>query len=269
MRKGNTLVNVLYWLCNISFYLLIVLFIFTQVFEVLGRNIKFGNGTLGTHNSFMYQVPVKFQINPKKPIFSNTLYEKKMEGIASDGGKYYSGTRHYSKPLTAEDSLNFKTIVSIKNKGLIDQYEFLSPTFLSKGYVNIKPKTLLNKIIIVVRTYLNLIVLILVFFFLKTIFKELKTKFQFSNKLSKFIKIVGALLVFNVLLDLVSSYILGSALPIIKIEPIDRNLRYVDLYMNPRLEFDLVLFLTGLSLIILSILLKEGYRIKQENDLTI
>ncbi len=40
MKKGNTLVSTLYSICNISFYLLIILFAFTLTFEVLGKNIK-------------------------------------------------------------------------------------------------------------------------------------------------------------------------------------------------------------------------------------
>ncbi|BAO75792.1 DUF2975 domain-containing protein [Winogradskyella sp. PG-2] len=82
-------------------------------------------------------------------------------------------------------------------------------------------------------------------------------------------KTIGALLVFKILFATISGFILGLALPYISIEPMNIELKYANISMNPRLEFDFVLFLMGLSLFILSELLKEGNRIQQENDLTI
>lgn len=269
MKKGNSLISTLYGLCNVCFYLLILLFAFTVTFQILGKNVKLGNGTLGNYNSFMYQVPVNFQISPEKPMFNNLLSKKTGEDIDINGREYSSGTLEYVKPLTSKDSTTFKTIVSIHNNDMTDYYEFVSPRFIGDGYVNIKSKTLLNKIIMFIRAYINFILLIVIFFFLKTIFKELRSNFQFSDKLSKLIKTIGALLVFKVLFVTVSGFILGLALPYISIEPINLQLKYANISMNPRLEFDFVLFLIGLSLIILNVLLKEGNRIQQENELTI
>lgn len=269
MKKGNTLVSTLYGLCNLCFYLLILLFVFTVTFQILGKNVKIDNGTLGNYNSFIYQVPVKFQINPEKPIFNNRLYKKTYEGVDNNGREYSSGTSEYVKPLTAQDSINFKTVVSIHNSEMTNSYEFISPRFTGDGYVNIKSKTLLNKLIMFFRAYINFILLIVIFFFLKSIFRELRKNFQFSDKLSKLIKTIGVLLVFKVLFVTVSGFILGLALPYISIVPINIELKYANISMNPRLEFDFVLFLMGLSLFILSTLLKEGNRIQEENELTI
>ncbi len=269
MKKGNTLVNILYWLCNISFYLLVLLILYVLAFGAFTDDGKWGNLRAGIHHSNGYQVLVKFQISPERPMLNNFIYSKKNEGININGQKYSNGTLEYVKPLTAVDSLNFKTKISLHNNGMVDYYDITKSVFSGDGYITVKPKTLVNKIIIVFRTYLNLVVLILVFFFLKKIFKALKTNFEFSHRLSKLIKTTGALLIFKVLLESVSGFILGIVLPYISIEPFDYNMKYVNISINPRLEFDFTLFLIGLALIILSTLLKEGNRIQQENDLTI
>jgi len=39
--------------------------------------------------------------------------------------------------------------------------------------------------------------------------------------------------------------------------------------MNPRLDFDFILLFVGLSIIVLSSLLRNGDKLQQENDLTI
>ncbi|BAO75791.1 hypothetical protein [Winogradskyella sp. PG-2] len=173
MKKNNSLISTLYRLCNGCFYLLILFFVFTVTFQILGKNVKFDSGTLGNYNSFIYQVPVKFQINPEKPIFNNRLYKKTYEGINDNGQEYSSGTIKYVKPLTTQDSINFKTVVSIHNSEMTNNYEFISPRFAGDGYVNIKSNTLINKIIMFFRVYINFILLIVIFFFLKTIFSFL------------------------------------------------------------------------------------------------
>lgn len=269
MKKRNTLVNTLYWFCNISWYLLITLFIVVLAFEAFTEDGKLGKFSSGVHHSYGYQIPVTFQINPQNPMLNNFVYKKKSEGINNSGQKYSSGIVEYVKPLTATDSLNFKTKISIHNNGIVDYYDITKSVFRGDGYITVKPKTLFNKIIIVFRTYLNFVVLILVFFFLKKIFEALKNNIEFSHRLSKFIKAIGALLVFKTLLVIVSNFILGTKLPFIVVDPLDYNLRYLTVSMNPRLDFDFTLFLVGLSLVILSTLLKKGNQIQEENDLTI
>ncbi|MDT0557920.1 DUF2975 domain-containing protein [Ichthyenterobacterium sp. W332] len=269
MKKENILVNALYWLCNISFYLLIILLVIGLGFEAFTKDGKVGKFSTGIHHSIGYELPVKFQINPKNPMFNNSLFELESEKINSLGQKSQSGRSHYVKPITKEDRINYKSIISIDNNAMVDTYELNSRTFRGNGYVIVKPKTTLNKIIISIRSYISFILGIIIFFFLKTIFKMLKSKFEFSSKLYKKIQKLGIILIIEVILTTISNFILAKDLPIIKVGPIDSSLRYVSIYMNPRLDFNFTLVLIGLSLIILATLLREGNRIQQENELTI
>lgn len=269
MKKESRLVRILYWFCNISFYLLIIWIVTAIGFEIFTEDGKVGNFSSGSHRSIGYQIPVKVQINPRSPLYKNKLFELENEGVNHLGQSYSSGTSTYVKALTAQDSLDFKSIVSIRNYDMTDYYDLASTSFISEGYVTVKPKTLRNKVTIVFRTYLGFFILIIVFFFLKNIFKALKANFEFSQKLYKAIRAIGFLLIALVLLKVVSNFILGKDLPFIVIEPLGDNMKYVAISMNPRLDFDFTLFLVGFMLIVLSTLLKRGRQIQEENDLTI
>ena len=269
MGKKSKLVNILYWFCNISFYFLIIWIVMSLGFDVFTDNGKVGHFSSGSHHSIGYQMPVKFSISPKKPMYNNELFKLEKEGINTLGHSYSSGTGTYVKPITSEDSLDFKSIISIHNKDMVDRYEFTSTQLVSNGYITVNPKTMVNKFLIIVRSYLSLSILILVFLFLKRIFKALKTNFLFSQKLYKSINLIGILLICDVLLNSIINFTLGIDLPYVSISPLDYNLRYVTISMNPRLDFDFTLFLIGFMLIVLSTLLNKGKQIQQENDLTI
>ncbi|WP_430466977.1 DUF2975 domain-containing protein [Winogradskyella ouciana] len=269
MKKGTTLVNILYWFSKISFYLLIILLIIAISFEAFTKDGKLGQFSSGVHHSVGYQVPVSLKVHPQKPMYNSLLFELKNKSTNAMGQKYSSGVSHYAKPLTKEDSLNFRTIVSIHNRDMEDNYELTSQVFKGDGYVNVKPKKLLDKIILLIKTYLGFVLLIVIFFFLKNIFKALKSNFEFSQKLYKSIQILGIILIVQVLLVTICNYIVGSQLSMVGIRPLDYKLNYVTLSMNPRLDFDFMIFFVGISLLVLSTLLKSGNELKQENDLTI
>ncbi|MBU2921821.1 DUF2975 domain-containing protein [Winogradskyella psychrotolerans] len=269
MKKENTLVGLLYWFCNISFYTLLLWFVASISIDVFTTDGKIGNFSSGSHHSIGYQMPVKVQISPKKAMYNNSLFKLEKEGINTLGQSYSSGTGTYVKPITSEDSLDFKSIVSIHNKDMVDHYEFTSTQLVSNGFITVNPKTMVNKFLIIVRSYSGLLILLLVFLFLKRIFKALKTNFLFSQKLYKSINLIGILLICYVLLNSIINFILGIDLPYVSISPLDYNLKYVTISMNPRLDFDFVLFLIGFMLLVLSTLLNKGNQIQQENDLTI
>lgn len=269
MKKGNTLVNTLYWFSNISFYFLILLFVTGLAFQIFTEDGKVGNLSVGNHHSVGYPVPVSIAVKPQNPMFNNLLFKVESEGTNVMGKKYSSGTLHHVKPIMAEDSLNFETVVSIHNRDMEDSYELTTRVFRGDGYVNVKPKKFLQKIIILFRVHINFILLIVVFYFLKIIFKTLAINFKFTKKLYKSIKILGLVLILKVLLMISSNFVLGMDLSYINIEPLDYNLQYVNISMNPRLDFDFTTLLIGFSLIVFSFLLKTGKELQQENDLTI
>lgn len=269
MKKGILLVSILHRFSKISFYFLIIFFAIAIGFEIFTQDGKLGKFSSGVHHSIGYQVPVSLKVQPESPMFNNLLFKLKNKGTNTMGQQYSSGVSHHVKPLLKEDSLNFKTIVSIHNRGMEDKYQLTSDIFRGDGYINVKPQKLTDTMLLLFRTYLNFILLIIVFFFLKNIFQMLKSDLKFSQRLYKSIQTLGLILILQVLMVTICNLILGNQLSYVDIKPLDYKVQYVTLSMNPRIDFDFTLFLVGFSLIVLSSLLKAGNRIQQENELTI
>ncbi|MCD2258005.1 DUF2975 domain-containing protein [Psychroserpens luteolus] len=269
MKTGTALADILFLICSISFYLLIIAFGFALATEAFTDDGKMGNFSPKFNSALGYEMPVEFKIKPKSPMFNNILFTDYKEGIDDKGKKTYATIPQYANSITTEDSLNFKAVVSINNYGMGDNFELTSNVFRGDGHVHIKPKTLFNKVIIVFRTYMNFIILIIIFFFLKNIFKMLRITIEFSQKLYKLIQMLGVIMISKVLLSVIINSILGMWLTDIGIQPLNDGLNYVDITMSSRLDFDFSLFLVGFSLIVLSALLKSGSKMQQENKLTI
>jgi len=271
MRTGTALADILYIICSISFYILIIAFGFTLATEAFTDDGKIGNFSSKFNSSRGYDVPIAFQIKPKTPMFNNIIDLDYREEIDPNGKKRYTTIPQYANAITLEDSLNFKTIVSINNYygEAGDTMELNSDVFRGDGFIQVKPKTVFNKGIVIFKTYINFILLIIIFFFLKNIFKMLRIHIEFSQKLYRLIQMLGIIMISKVLLSLLLNFILKRSLINIQIEPLNNSLKYVDITMNSRLDFDFSLLLIGLSLIVLSSLLKSGSRMQQENKLTI
>ena len=93
-------------------------------------------------------------------------------------------------------------------------------------------------------------------------------RLQLSNKVRK----LGVVLTFLVFFKLLLSFIFHLYFDVITVLTSIENeiiANPTNVLIYPRLDFNLLMFIVGLSLIILSTLLKEGNRIQQENDLTI
>ena len=269
MKTGPALADILFLICSISFYILIIAFGFALATEAFTDDGKIGNFSPKFSSSRGYEIPVEFEVRPKNPVFNNIRTFNYEEEIDSNGKKKYYTIPQYVNPITVEDSLNFKTIVSINNYGGEDNFELTSKVLRGEGYMHVKPKRTLDKVLIVFRAYMDFIVLIFVFFFLKNIFKTLRISIQFSQKLYRLIQILGVIMIFKVLLSITVNFILGGRLKEMSITPLDETLKYIDITMSSHLGFDFSFLLVGLSLIVLSALLKSGSNMQRENNLTI
>ncbi|MDH7912257.1 DUF2975 domain-containing protein [Winogradskyella sp. SYSU M77433] len=269
MNFKSVLIHPLYWFFNISFYFLILWLIVSFASDIFTDDGKFGRFSSGNHHNIGYQLPVKFSISPKEPLYNNELYKLEKEVYNKSGYKYSVGKSEYLKAINSKDSINHKSIVSIHNNSTIDYYNLTSTSFVSDGYITVDPKTLSNKIVIIFRSYLGFLLLIIVFFFLKKIFKLLIENFKFSQRLYKNVNIVGLLLIGHTLLKSLANFYLGKNFQYASIKPIKNNINYVAISMNPRLDFEFTLFLLGCVLLILSTLLYKGSQIQEENELTI
>ena len=95
---------------------------------------------------------------------------------------------------------------------------------------------------------------------------------SFSIDLAKRVKWLGLLFVFNEIVQVIIVFFLSRNYESISINSYLNNeslKKGIDLAINPRLEFDVTIFIVGLSLLVLCMLLTKGNTIEQENELTI
>jgi hypothetical protein len=288
-KKGLTVF--LYRVFTIGFWLSISLFIYQISMEVLTENgtVKISQNkslSYSNHHSKGYAVPVNIMLyfTQKKTYKSNKLDAitgRKSNLIIS---RYLDERHNFNEEVLLKyrgitkkqlDSI-FKFSPDVKitgNKLQIDYHsnDFLSTdssSFLTKGYLNIKSTNWLFTFFLAAKNYLNLLLIILIFYQLKSLFKLLKKEITFSVILTKRLQYIGTLIILSQVLLLIFSIIFNCYYDYVGFENAGST-NGIQLNITPRLEFDITLILVGLGIFTLNILLKKGNNIQEENDLTI
>ena len=288
-KKGLTVF--LYRVFTIGFWLSISLFMYKISMEVLTENgtVKISqNGTFSSsnHRSKGYAVPVNINLHftQKKTYESNKLDTITGENSYSIFTRFVDKRRNFNEEVLLKDAgitkkqldsiFKFSTDVKITGKKLQIDYhsnDFLSTdssSFLTKGYLNIKSTNGLFRLLLVAKIYLYLLLIILIFYQLKSLFKLLKKEITFSFALTKRLQNIGTLIILSQVLLLFFSIIFSCYYDYIGFENASST-NDIQLNITPRLEFDITLILVGLGIFTLNILLKKGNTIQEENDLTI
>ena len=285
---------------TIAFWFMLVFFLFQISMEIFTKNGSFKTSESGKissagHFEKGYDVPVNIHLyispqkkeftyksdstsnssgmtfsrftNPKDNLFKDSMYasfDKKMLQI--------SGLTQKKLDSFFENSSDIKIT---GNKILIgypfEENKFLktnTSSFSTKGTLNIKSTNSFFAFCQFLKSYIPFLISLLIIYQLKSIFKLLKKDFGFSLQLSKRIKKTGFLLIIGQIITLFLSLIFTFYYGFASFKNWNQN-NGIQLTINPRLEFDIVLTLVGLSLLILGVLLKKGNEIQQENDLTI
>lgn len=272
MKRSKLLVSILHGLWKFLFWFLILLIAYIFTFEVFTENGKIGNFVSENHSSNGYHIPVTYNINIRNAIFNNFKTVNKKQHVNMNGRKYQSANLEYIDEMPEDISNGVKNIVSFHFEDEIEYYKTKDSNSHVKGYIIAKSDNLLINSLQILRVYLPIFALAMIFFLLKRAFYLLKKEITFSEKLYKNVKWLGIIIISNTLIALVLTYILGSYFGNISVETMIDNKTFgggINLSMNPRLEFDFTLFFVGISLLVLTTLLKSGNELQQENDLTI
>jgi hypothetical protein len=136
-----------------------------------------------------------------------------------------------------------------------------------KGNLKIETKNWQLSTLFNLKFYLSLIIIILIFYYLKTLFKLLKTSLKFSLQLVVNINKIASLIIVWQVLKLVFSFLFGLYYDFASFKNTGQS--DVFLSISPEYEFDLTLFIVALGLFVFSGLLSKANQIQQENDLTI
>ena len=277
---------------SLAFWISIVYLIFSisiQLFTETGEiKLSDKNNLNSSHYSNGYNVPVKIHLTFKQKkvykskrkdsVFGKTssititrIVDEKMNRYNSN---FYKNSEFTEKEIDSIFKFS-KEIKTIGKKLKIDNWQKNNSYFTTNtssittnGFINIKSSYWLFTLCQIVGTYLTYIILILIFYQLKNLFKTLNNHITFSNELTKQINLIGVLIIVWQLIKILISVIYSFYYSYVGFENKDDNLG-IQLNINPRLDFDLSLIFIGLGLLVLSILLKKGNAIQQENDLTI
>lgn len=273
--KTNSLINALANFFKISFWLMLVLLTINLGFELFTDKGELGKFSTSQHSSKGYNIPVNLSltvfdsvVSHKNQKYENVSYYRK----GQLNNKYSSQKLDSLKRLNTtikNISCNEVAIVSSNRK---EYFQLLNSKIESETSVKVKSTSTFLTALLFINAYSSFFLTILMFYFLKEIFKTLKESLDFHVDLSKKVKLLGLLLVLGVLFKLLLSYILFLNFDVIKFTSSINNtiiLNPIDVLIRPRLNFKLGIFLLGISLIILGNLLKKGNAIQQENDLTI
>ena len=273
----NYLIKGLSIFFKVAFWFTLVLMIFNLSLEIFTKDGELG-ALSGTHHSKGYALPVKVQMT-----INDSIVNYKSEKSKSNGAFYFK------KGFTRDDFLNSKydsiinqpnvirtvnkSIINVNNREDSSFYELTNSRSISNSsFIYVKSSLLWLEALLFVRGYVALISLVLIFYFLKEIFKILNRGIEFKLELVNMVKRLGIALIFLVVFKLALSFIFHFYFDSITITTIiQENIiaNPTNILILPRLEFNLSMFLIGLSMIILGVLLNEGNRIQQENELTI
>ncbi|RLJ65482.1 Protein of unknown function (DUF2975) [Lacinutrix venerupis] len=272
MKRNKILVSILHRLFTFFFWFTLLFTIYIFGFEVFTKDGHFENFVSENHHANGYSIPIKFNIDVKNPVFNNFKTINLKKGVNIYGQKWSSRNSVYFDELPNDINDEVKNVISFNFYGDTEYYTTTNSSFNTNGYIIGKSDNLLIKILQMFKAYSGLIMLVLVFYFLKKIFYLIKQKYSFTSFLYHNVKWLGLILIIGEVLDLIVTYVLGSYYGSISVETfIDGKSFYdgINLTMNPRLEFDFTLFLVGLSLLVLTSLLKSANILQQENELTI
>jgi len=268
--KNKFLVNSLHRIANGIFWLALIFTLFTIGLDLFTNDGKVGSVSVDSHHSKGYSVPVTAKISV-------------LDSIVSFRGENYGGSFNYSKSISDyphylnKDSISKlpgvkKTISKNEIYLFSDKDLDVNLDLRVNDFIKVKSPNLLFTILQIISSYLKLIVIILIFYQLSKIFNQLNRDLSFSYGIAKGVKWMGFIFISAEIIQTAISLVYGkyfSGLHIISTKNGMSLENLINYQVNPRINFDFTFFFIGLSLLVLSSLLKMGSSIEEDNDLTI
>lgn len=276
MDKKHKLAAFLHLLSSILFWF----FIFFLTFDT-ALNLFFENSEIKTGenskiaNSKGYAIPMKVSLNLKKEGY---IYKKGGTSVQIFNDEELNELyiyRHYKKEFIEEIKSSYDEKRKTGSNFILadpeqqGNFAFTNRAIDSKTRIIVKPKTTFLTIMLFLDKYHSILITILILYFLKQIFYHLKKDLNFNVKVSINVKRIGILLILAEILGAIFNIIIGRHISLVNIETEIFYSTAFDLSLNPTIEFDLPMFITGLSLLVVSILLNKGNDLQTESNLTI
>lgn len=266
MSRKNKLSSFLHLISTITFWIILIFFVSNISIQLL-----FTDSEIKTSKNSKISVPkgypIPVQVNLSLSKYGN-IYESN-KGIASvpdnepiDDTVQKIINHHTKKTRIGSE---FKLIDSVEN----DNFQFTNKIFPGKTHIMIIPKKTFLVFLLFINKHYKILITLIILFYLKGIFKNLKEELSFNPYISSRTKLIGLLIILKELLSLILTFGISKYYSVISINS-ETNFRYAfNLNFYPTLEFSFSLFITGLSLLIISSLLQQANTLQTENNLTI
>lgn len=268
----RAIISAIFWLMCFFSMLGIITDIFTDNGEIEGYFHA------SSHN-IGYKIPVRLYISEP-----DSVMHYKNDVIHSSAALFYKNNSNYGdeefieklKNKAGTEVLVSKTQITLSespyaNNENVDKLQF-RPEIEAKGTIIANSKDRMTKILLIIYAYSSLIALLCIFYQLKNIFSLLHASLSFSIKLISRIKYLGYIILLYQGINHLTLMRLKGNFWNLDFRTLENGM-LADTHSDIRIELcynlNFTLLLIGLSLIILSALLKLGNQYEQESKLTI
>ena len=260
MKLQSILRRSVYFIVRIGFLFTIFALMATAGMDILNHKGKVKTFATKAHYSNQYNIPVNIRIHvPDSMAFYSREEATKKGYVESKDNKVGDDLENKHVLITN------RITVSGSKDGMMEIY----PEINSKGYVIAKSSNIFVSIFQIIHSYLGLISLVFILYQLMKIFRK---DLEFNIEIIQRINCVGLLLALTQVTRAILVVFLSKYYKHISIHSLKNGQSLeqgFDIQISPRLDFDLTLFIVGLSLLVLGYLLKSGFELKRENELTI
>lgn len=262
MKNYKKLISVLYILSRFCFRLIFLFILIVVSAEFFTADGKIGGGYLSIHHSKGYPFPAYVRAEINTVAYSETEKNQK-------------------KPITFK-KLTHQGYQISANSGIVSQYKIIDyipadeikfeklnldhfPHIETNFYI--KTSSSLINFILGFRIYLLLFYLLIISFYCTKIFKSLKNDLIFQPEISKYLNIIGVIIMLMEFFKIISYQFFDKKLiDLMKL----RNDKVFDGYSLENIyQHSLMPFIIGLLFLFLALIFKRGYYLQQENELTI
>lgn len=280
MKTNNRLITILYIISRLTFRFSQLVLLFVLIFECI-PNGALGSWRSNMHHTKGYKINTQIQLSvPDSLIIYKSKIDKSAGYVSKSGIKEFDDhfDHHFNRiknDTTLKKTYQINTF-EIYNKNFVDvKKEFKNVNIQntdSTVEIIINPKDSFLKSILILKNYLYLIILLFVSFQCMRLFKQLKDNFAFDIVLTQRIQKIGYSLVAFPVLNMIFCYIIMQYFTRINYHHYTNSIYgqgYNFMNLTPVFEYNLQTLFLGLSLVVLGKLLKHGYNLQNENDLTI
>lgn len=279
MKYSKPLLSFLYYFSMIAFVFALAITIYVVSFETFSKSSQVGNFQSSNHHSVGYNFPITIQTSIPDSVITN------LSNDSQNSHRYYEDQQNLHPIFTdnKEPKNKITNEITVWPKLEENSYQitkelknsfpitYTANNISSDGYARLNSNIFWIKFLLALRSYIAIVVLAILLIMIQ-IFKKLRIDLNFSKSLAIKTRVIGFIILGYQFINTSLILILSNYFTVIRVDSLLNNVFFDrGLYVNitPRLDFNVSIFILGLSIIIIGFLFDQGEVLKQENELTI